>query len=171
MKRIQRYILTQEEAVKIAKSRAKTRYRTQYIYAIEQDGATVYFIRELLEKVNKPVLKVLYSGDVLPVKDTTFMPVYRIRFMLLAVPHEVRWQMPDPESALRMLENRKLGDITAITSVTMMLPPEDWLEGNSWKQEAFPVQYKLWCAYQETGIAEGFIVREISCQLEDNTHE
>ena len=57
-----RFFETQEEAIKDAKSRARTRYRTQLVYASEQG----FYLRELLEKDHKPVLKVLHEGKVQP---------------------------------------------------------------------------------------------------------
>ncbi len=55
-----RYYETQEAAIKDAKSRAKSRYRTQLIYDSEQG----FYLRELLGKSQKPILKVFYDGKV-----------------------------------------------------------------------------------------------------------
>ncbi len=166
MKTIQRYIVTESDAIKAAKKRASSRYRTQYVYRIEQDGAMVYFIRELPDTAYKPAFKVLYGGAIHALnEDVILLPVYRIRFLRNDIEQEVRWQMPDVPSTLDMVYNRYMGAITAIFSMAMMLPPEDWLEGNCWKRAARETGlYSLWCKYQETGIAEGFAAREFPCK-------
>lgn len=63
MRKIGRLFDTQIDALKAAKQRAKTRYRTQYIYEQEQDGRTVWYIRELIETERHPIIKVFYDGS------------------------------------------------------------------------------------------------------------
>ncbi len=72
MKTIKRFIATQDEAIKNAKKRASSRYRTQYIYRTNPDpgGTAEFYIRELLDKKQPPILKVLYDGSVVSLEES-----------------------------------------------------------------------------------------------------
>ena len=49
-----------EAAIKAAKSRAKTAYRTQYVFPIEGG----FCVRSQLSQTQEPVAKVTYAGEI-----------------------------------------------------------------------------------------------------------
>lgn len=87
MKTIRRYFATQEEAIQAAKKRASSRYRTQYVYRANPDphSETAFYLRELVDKTQKPVLKVRYDGSVHQLQETpTMNPEFVTEIVALA---------------------------------------------------------------------------------------
>ncbi len=65
---MRRFISDKDQAIRIAKRRAKSTYATQYVYQIQDEKLfnPVFYVRGIMGSNPSPIIKVKFDGSVQP---------------------------------------------------------------------------------------------------------